>query len=387
MKNVKYVGFYDSPNNKSDRVCSLPATNKMDYVASAVKNAGYEVEIVSPSWMGNDSVIKFEKQKKIKLDEGINLTLCPSWITKNKITTYIKIVISLLWLFFYLMKNVKRNETILAYHVQWISIPIRVSKFLKGFDLILEVEEIYGDVWEKSEKLNKMESKLINSADSFIFVSDNLKQILNSENQKKDIVLYGSYNKIENINHKINHTINKNTYKLVYAGSIDATKGGAYKAVEALSYLPDNYTLHILGSGSNHAIDKLENMIEEINHKKNKKICNYEGILHGQEYSNYLLQCDIALNPQKSGNYMKTAFPSKIISYLSHNLYVVSTKIKSIENSSISEYIYFSNDDNPKSIAETIMRVKICDDYNSKEIINKLDEEFIVNIKDLLENK
>lgn len=381
-KSIKYVGFYDFPNSKSNRVCNLAATNKMDYIASAINRAGYDVEIVSPSWMGDKSSVNFEKQNTVIANEGISVTFCPSWKTRNKLSRNIKIIVSLIWLFLYLLVKVKRSEKILAYHVQWISLPIRAAKFIKGFELILEVEEIYGEVWAESKKLHSLEKKLINCADSYIFVSDILKERINKNKVKENTVLYGSYYNLP-INKKDRNKSER--IKLVYAGSIDSTKGGAFKAIEAMRFLPGNYELHILGHGAAKQIEKLQHLIGKVNDEKEQTTCIYAGTLHGVEYSNFLSQCDIALNPQNQGEYMATAFPSKVISYLSHNLHVVSTELKSIACSSIGEQVYFSMDDNPKSIAEAIMRVNINSDYDSITLIKKLDVQFVKDIKKLLE--
>lgn len=380
-KKVKYIGFYDIPNSKCNRVSNLAATNKMNYIASAISRAGHDVEIVSPSWMKDNCQKKFEKQKTIKLDDNICVTFCPSWKTTNKLTRNIKIVFTLIWLFVYLLLNVERNEKILAYHVQWISLPVRVAKLIKRFELILEVEEVYSEVWSESQKFKKLEKKLIDCADSYIFVSDVLKERLNRRN-KDYIILYGGYNVIELSE---DQKMQSNLIKLIYAGSIDTTKGGAYKALDAIKYLPDNYRLHILGHGSEDHIVRLKNKINEINKQRSKEICIYDGTLYGLEYSEYLSQCDIALNSQNQGDYMSTAFPSKILSYLAHNLRVVSTKIESIERSTISDYIYFSEDDNPKSIADAVMSIDVSSNYDSKELIKKLDVEFIAKIKNLIE--
>ena len=108
-ESIKYVGFYDLPNSKSNRVCNLAATNKMNYIASAIVRAGYDVEIVSPSWMGDDSTVKYEKQKNVKIDDNICVNFCPSWKTTNKVTRNMKILFSLIWLFLYLLLNTQKK--------------------------------------------------------------------------------------------------------------------------------------------------------------------------------------------------------------------------------------------------------------------------------------
>lgn len=377
-KSIKYVGFYDFPNSKSNRVCNLAATNKMDYIASAINRAGYDVEIISPSWMGDNSNVRFERQNTVIVDQGVSVTFCPSWITKNKITRNIKIVFSLLWLFFYLILNVKRNEKILAYHVQWISIPIRAAKFIKGFELILEVEEIYQDVLVFNSFFPIWENKLIEAADKYIFSTELLISRLGIE--KPFVIIYGAYN----IQDKICTKNNDGKIHLVYAGIIDSHKKGAFNALEASKYLTERYHLHIIGFGE---IETLKDHIKKHN-KANKCKITYDGVLSGADYISFLQSCHIGLSTQTmEGEYLQTSFPSKVLSYLSLGLRVVSCYVDCVRKSKIGEIITYYYNDQPNEIAEAIMSIDINSDYDSITLIKKLDKQFIKDIKELLEDK
>lgn len=379
-KEIKYIGFYDLPDAKGGRVSSLALINKMDYVADAINQAGYDVHIVSPSWSsGNGEKVTAQKGGTIQLNPNKKVTFCPTFNTKNKLTGYLKIIYSLIWLFLWLVKNVKRNEKILLYHVQWLSLPIRWAKKIKGFQLVLEVEEFYGKVWKNKNILNKWEQKLIESADSYIAVSDVLADILGP---KVKAVVYGNYSLPLQNNSKPYFENDK--INVVYAGSIDDTKGGAYNAAKCSKLLPENFIVHILGGGNKKDLDKLKEIIDDINKEKNRNACEYHGVLIGEDYSNFMFNCQIALNPQIEGEYMNTAFPSKVISYLSHNLRVVSTRINSIEKSKLSYLITFSEDDQPSSIVKAVMSIDFQSTYNSASEIQKLNNEFVININRLL---
>ncbi|RIO01045.1 glycosyltransferase, partial [Mammaliicoccus sciuri] len=300
--------------------------------------------------MGINKKVKYEKKQVLKRKENLMITRCLSWHTKSKITEKIKIFYSLVWLFLYLLINTKKGENILVYHAEWLSYPVIMAKFIKRFELILEVEEIYSKVWKKSKSLEKMENRLLKSGDKYLFVSDELRKLFDIEDEKCT-VLYGAYNVVEIEERK---KFDKEYIDLIYAGSIDEVKGGAFKSLDIILELPSNYKLHILGSGKEKSIKALNNRIKEINKIKNDNVCYYSGVLHGKNFNNYLMKCDIALNPQHIGDYMGTAFPSKIISYLSHNLHVVTTPIKSIKTSIIKDYIVFANDDQTQSFIEAI---------------------------------
>lgn len=54
------------------------------------------------------------------------------------------------------------------------------AKKIKRFRLILEVEEIYNDVFLKSKASRRMEERFIKNADKYIFPTELLNQKLNS---------------------------------------------------------------------------------------------------------------------------------------------------------------------------------------------------------------
>src|SRR5699024_3951273 len=159
-KTIKYIGFYDTAVSQTDRVCNLAATNKMNYIADTLVEAGYKVQFISPSWMGDQTKVSFEMQKTVNIGKHKYVTYCPSWKTRSKIMRNIKILSALIWLFIYLLLTTKKNEKVIAYHVQWISLPVRMAKSIRKFDLVLEVEEIYSDVMVFNDRFVKWEKAL-----------------------------------------------------------------------------------------------------------------------------------------------------------------------------------------------------------------------------------
>lgn len=379
-KEVKYIGFYDLPDARGSRVSTLAAVNKMDYIADAIIQAGHSVHLVSPSWASNNGrKTTIPKGGTISLAKNKKVTFCPTLSASNRLLNYLIIIYSLVWLFFWLLRYADKDEKILVYHVQWLSLPIRWAKKIKGFKLILEVEEFYNSIWANKNILHIWEQKLIDSADSYIAVSDVLAKILGP---KVQAVVYGNY-LLPNLSNT-NPFFNNDKINVVYAGSIEDTKGGAYNAAQCAELLPENFVIHILGAGNEGQIHKLKSIINKINTKKERNACIYHGVKTGDVYNTFLLNCHIALNPQKEGKYMNTAFPSKVISYLSHNLRVVSTRIKSIEKSRLSHLITFTNDDKPESFVEAILSINLDTHFESTSKIKELNNEFVVNIKTLL---
>ena len=152
------------------------------------------------------------------------------------------------------------------------------------------------------------------------------------------------------------------------------------------SRYPDNFFVHILGFGSTQAIEKLEQQIKSVNEKRKKTCCQYHGTLTGDALRDFLHSCEIGVNPQYEGDYMNTAFPSKILSYLTHSLKVVSTEIKSVKLSKVSPFITFAVSDGPKDIAQAIIKAASGDAADCENAVKELDADFAKDIKALIEN-
>jgi hypothetical protein len=374
-KEIKYIGFYDLINSKYTRVSALSAISKMNYVAEAINDAGYNVKIISPSWYTNKSFdAPYTSSKSYVLDISKKLLFSPSFGTKGKLAERVKIIISLVWLFFWLLKHSKEGEKILVYHSPWLALPVILASKIRRFIIILEIEELYQKVWEINSILRKWENKLIDHSFSYILVSDLLAKYLPD---KGNIILYGSYK----VPKKQLFSRTNDIIKIVYAGSVELLKGGAFQIVETMSFLPSNYQLHILGYGDLKIIEILKSVIRKKNTELGRTACIYEGVKSGNDFSAFLQNCHIGVNPQYEGNYMSTAFPSKVLTYLTHNLFVVSTKIQSIIDSEIGPEIYFSENDFPEEIAKTILKIPLGIHKDNRELISRLNIQFINNLK------
>ena len=375
-KEIKYIGFYDFADSQYKRVSNLAATNKMDYIADAIIEAGYKVHFISPSWTEDTTQqAEFIKQETIQLAEHKKITFCPNFTTKRKLTRNFKIVFSLLWLFFWLIKNIKKNEKVLMYHVQWLALPIRWAKKIRGFKLILEVEEIYGDVSAIHPYFYTLENKLIEVADYYLFSTDLLVKRIGDK--KPFIVIYGAYN----IYPQLSTPCDDGKIHLLYAGVIDTHKAGAFNALEAAKYLPDNYVLHIIGFGE---IDLLKRKIQEVNEVSGCEVV-YGGLLSGDEYVKYCQKCHIGLSTQNTvGDYLETSFPSKILSYLGMGLNVVSGEIECVKISEIGHIVTYYTEATAFGISKAIKETKLVSSNENVTLIQELDKNFTNRIKKLL---
>lgn len=367
MNRIKYIGFYNHNSSKINRTCALSAVNKMDYVISSLNEIGYGVDVISPSWLVSTEKSFFKRGEKISVENN-NYIYCPSFNTKYKFPNYFSIFIAWLWLFFYLLLKTQKNEKLIVYHSLWLSIPVFYAKKIKKINLILEIEEVYSEIWKFPKLLENFEKKIIDCSESYIIASDLLNEKLSKV--KDNVVLYGAYRSTKLDMIKLN---NDNYIHLVYAGGIEMVRRGAFLSIDILERLPDNYFLNIVGFGDDKDIDYLR---ECISMSPIKNRIKFHGELKGEEFVTFLNRCHVGLNPQITGNYMDTAFPSKILTYLGAGLNVISSKVDSIHKSGVKDLIFFYDD---------------LDDLNDfklkkedSDLIRRLHEEFKIQLNKLI---
>lgn len=381
MKTIKYIGFYPKDKDGFMRMGSIAAGNKMDYICSAINAAGYKVNIISPSWFA-DNKRKYSNKYIINESNMKAITFAPSVIANNRITRRIRAVFSKIWLFVFLINNTKRNENIIVYHSLFLIRPVLLAKRIRKFNIILESNEIYSDVKKYSNRIERLEFNMFSSADKYIFSTELLNVKLNKHN-KPFAVNYGTYLVEEDRKCKFND----GKIHVVYAGIIDNEKGGAAAAAAAAKYLGSNYHIHIIGFGSEKDIKKLIDLVNDIS-KETECILTYDGLKTGDNYIDFIQKCDIGLSTQTpDAAYNETSFPSKVLSYLSNGLRVVSIKIKSIEQSKVGRLLYFYNINSPKEIANAINKIDFSLPYNSRKILKIMNDSFIKEIGDLLNEK
>jgi len=349
----------------------------MDYISSALVRAGYNVNIVSPSWTENMS--GFYDGKTIDLNSHVTVTLGPTFGGRNKIVRGLRILYSWLWLLFWMLFHIKYNEKVIVYHSLWIAVPLFIGVRIKRFKMILEAEEIYCKIYQHSSYVAKLEHSIIRYADSYIFPNDIMPDTVNIWS-KPYVVVYGTYEK----HIKTNRQTGDGKVHLVYAGIIDRLKAGAFNAVESACYLSNDYVMHILGSGDR------ESLQQTITSNEDSNCCRV--ILHGfksqNDYIEFMQTCHIGLSTQTTtGIYQDYQFPSKILSYLSLGLRVVSARIDCVTKSRIGDVITYYAEDTPAAIAAAIKSIDVNTDNKAVERIEELDTCFVNDIKNLLEHE
>jgi len=177
-----------------------------------------------------------------------------------------------------------------------------------------------------------------------------------------------------------------NRVHVVYAGTLDSRKGGAFVAAASAEFLDENYHVHIIGFGTREQTNHLESIVDRIN-KESEAIVSYDGLLMGEDYVRFLQKCHIGLSTQNpDGEYNNTSFPSKILSYLANGLRVVTIRIEAIERSVIGDKVYYYEEQDPREIASVISRIDLNQTYDSRQVINGLDAEFSDRLMKLLDS-
>lgn len=359
-----YFTYYSNEQCKKKRYYALASTNKVEYILkSLVKRNSIKVFSASGSLEGPS------KKSIIKTKDGIAIELpfsighgCKIFRVLDRLIIRIQILNQLLF-------HVKKNDNVIVYHSLGYMKTIAFAKKLKNFKLILEVEEIYGDVINSTRTVQK-ELKFFKKADAYIFPTELLNQKINKKNRPYTII-HGTYN----VESTLTTKYDDGRIHCVYAGTFDSRKGGAAAAAAAL-FLDSKYHIHIIGFGSENDKRIMINAIEEISVKTECKV-TYDGCLSGEDYLRFIQKCDIGLSTQNpDAAFNDTSFPSKILSYMANGLRVVSVRIPAIEDSAIGKYMFYYNEQTPEEIARTIRQVDITTDYDSRSIISQLDNQF-----------
>lgn len=379
---MKYISYYDTPANKAERRgYVLAATNKMDYICSALNQIGYAVEIISASVTANR---KGCKGKTVQLSEKTSLKLFPCLGTGALPKRLLRRLLVRSKLFCELVFKTKKGEDVLVYHSLGYVGTIALAKKIRKFRLILEVEEIYADVNGK-KKDRQREFRTFKMADAYLFPTVLLNEAINQEN-KPYAIIHGTYQVEADRQCDVFGADAKNKIHCVYAGTFDPRKGGAIAAASA-AFLPEGYHIHILGGGSKKSVDAMQSLVKELSAKCACSI-SYDGFLSGEEYIRFIQSCDIGLSTQNpNAAFNATSFPSKILSYMANGLRVVSVRIPAVEGAAIGSYMYYYDEQTPEAIAKAILSVDMNSSEEPRKIIADLDVEFQKKLIDVLGNK
>lgn len=376
-KKIKCLAYFDTLDSTDNRTNNPAAFTKASYIFDCFRRLGYEVDILSASGTVGKKACK---GKTRLIGDGITLTTLSCLGRGSRIKNVIGRFLLYLNLFIRLLFFVDKGDVLWVYHSLALMWVVRLLKTVKRFTLLLEVEELYGDVMKSSKTVNR-ELEFFKCGDAYIFCTGLLNDVANPQN-KPYAVAHGTYKPepcydVSFCDEKLH---------VVYAGTFSSKKGGVYTAVNTALYLNEKYHLHILGSGSGDEIKKVTSLI-----KKTADRCRctltYDGCILGEEYSKFLQRCHIGLSTQNPYEpFSNSSFPSKILVYMANGLRVVSVKIPVVEQSGVGRSVSFYNNPNPEEVAKAIKNVDLKACCEGREIIQGLDKAFLADLRLLLDS-
>ena len=379
LKTVYYVGFYgiDQANKHRSVLENPAATVKMNFIVSCLKELGYKVIVVCITY---DYMQGFHGYKRIIVSDYEEYVYIPYFYVKSKGKSKGFKSTSKLMLTLYLLRHLRKGTILLTYHTLLYGQLYKRIHSKTKCRWISQVEELYclsrGDCFDRTALQNE-ESFFIDS-DAFLFVNDILPQ--KYAGKKPYAVSYGTYSFFEG-----ERKLDKEYINVTYTGVINEDRG-VFHLLDAFEYLPMNYRLNILGFGVESEIERMIKKIENINEKSGYNRIIFHGTKMGKEYDDFLLMNQIGVSlMDTSEDISQNAFPSKIMAYLSHSMYVVSSKCKCIVESKVADYLTFCDND-ARDISRAILSIDIQKDYSLKTEMERLRTHFCSELLNTLES-
>lgn len=352
MKKVYYIGWYISNENKSIFSGNVPGNLKMHYVVEQLIDSGCIPEIISLASKKNAKGL-YSNIKTIS--QGCPLTYLGGCSGSSRLARKIDLIIKKLIFAYFFIFQIRKDDTVVLYHSVAITNMVAKLKRLVQRKVILEVEEIYGYSALADRPWVNKEIESIKLMDYHICVNDGIPKNLHLE-KDKFVVSFG-------VGHIPKRTVNRfddGKIHVVYAGTIEMKKLGALSAVEAARFFPKDYILHILGFGSDGNMMKLKNRVAEINAEAGFERIQYNGYKSGKDLDDFLFSCHIGLSSNvMRPNFANNSFPSKVITYMCHDLAVVLGYAKAFYDVPMSKGWQFYHDHSPKAIAEAVSKAEI----------------------------
>jgi len=379
MKKLHYIGYCFADGESGNYQCNVASNLKMHYIVGAAKRAGYETILYSLC----KTTKKFQKGIKLECSEG-TMHHIASFGHNSILFRLLNLFLFYFQLIVYILFQVRKDDDVLLYH------SVRVTKIvskllkLKKSRFILEVEEIYACSAEGVQNYYQQEIRNILKFKYFIFVNDFLPQHLKVESDKY-IVVYGVYS----VAIKEVPPFDDDKIHVLYAGAIETLNKGAFTAIEVAGYLPDNYKMHILGKGVDGDVQVAKKRIQEINDQFGKEKIRYEGFYSGEELDGFMCKCQIGIGTYKiKDNYSNFIFPSKLLSYMCHNLKVVTGRSVCYERADISQDWFLYDTDEYETIARAIVEAgESRRAVDSSLLIQQLDTRLVTSFENMLQER
>lgn len=371
---IHYIGWYIAESDDNDYSANVAGNLKMRYVAQRLIKVHKHIKIFSLANRNNSNL--YCEHKKID-EKGMEIIYSGGCGDKNKISKIINPYLKLLQFIFYLVFRTKKDDTIYLYHsLLYTDAAANIKKIIKR-KIILEIEEIYGYSVDEDKKFVFKEIQNIKRMDAFLFVNEGIPKSLGIP-EDKYVVSYG----VCDIPKRTSERFDDGKIHVIYAGAIDKRKLGALTAAKTARFLPENYHLHIIGSGTEENVEILKSEINEINSVNNCCTVSYDGYKTGKELNDFLFKCHIGLSSNvMRANFANNSFPSKVITYMCHDLAIVLGYAKAFYDVDAAKDWNFYMELEPEAIANAVKAAQIVEVGHFHDVINKMDEELITFIQ------
>lgn len=378
---VHYFSFYLNEEMEKKREANHAGFTKVEYIKNTLLKDDTNINIVSTA-LGKVGC-GFLGKRVVKVSDQESQIYLPTFRYKGRLFNGLTILFMRLQIILYVLLNVKPNDKVLIYHsLQYISVFNFIRK-LKKFKLILEFNDLYYAVSKEHAKKEKKEKDFIANADAYLFMNTIAEKRFNQA--KPYVISYGSYE----LPKRYKERLADSKIHVVYAGIIEDGRKAAELAVESNLYLDESFVTHILGFGSEQQLRKLEKLIKKVNEEKGYESVIFHGRLRGQDFTDFLHSCHIGISSHtytseemESANY---TFPSKIPTYISHGLHVVSPNIPCVVESPFSEFTTFYNAHNAKALAEAISNTNVKKIKKTPaQLMIEMDYNFSLNLKKII---
>jgi glycosyltransferase involved in cell wall biosynthesis len=378
MDKIKCIAHYYPTHKGTDARNYSPAScAKLEYIFECLIRNGANIHVLSACGNRGGEALKGSIEH---LGDGLMVELLPCGARKNKLQKIITVLTFKRLSARRMYDFVNDGDVVLVYHSLHFMKQIEKLKKRKNIRLIMDVEEIYGDV-SKNKRVTEKERRYLQIADAFIFPTESLNLKVNQRNLPY-VISHGTYSTVPNTSSDL---FQDGLIHCVYAGTLDSRKGGAETAIRTAECLPEGYHMHILGFGNPAEVEATCALIDTISKKTACKI-TYDGVFHGADYLRFLQSCHLGLSTQNPyAEFNDTSFPSKILSYMANGLRVVSVRIPVVEQSKISKYVYYYDTPTPEDIAAAICGVNFSEPYDSRSVIRRLDQAFCADMTDMME--
>ncbi len=252
----------------------------------------------------------------------------------------------------------KRN-TVIMYDLFALSpnIGMNIAARLRRFKRICILTDMPEHL-TSSKKMLRIEKKLISDATSYIFLTKQMNEKVNSQN-KPAIVLEGhiDYTLLQQQDLNLKEKPKESERIIMYAGALHERYGVANLVQAFVSCHKQNEVLHLYGIGD---------YVDTIRHIAKEHPCiRYCGV----KPNNYIVEAeknaDLLVNPRtSSGEYTKYSFPSKILEYMASGTPVLMAKLPGIPDEYY-DYVYTFDDQNTDGLSGALRFVL---DKNADEI-------------------